>query len=278
VCLDADRILATSEPITVPPPAGNCFSLAVPAQLQAVGESCTSQFTGAMFRERLQQMGRGFDLTRLTTIDALRDKFDRLATNWEEMATGMHYEFIFHWIAREYQNSPFPDTWTVLDACCAVGLPGQTLRMLGYAGVLWGCDISPKMLEKAAARDCFDDLFVADANHGLAVFDSSIDVILLTGATEILDVPAVIGHCAAALKAGGQLWVSFQWDNGTNPTGHQNVSGMKQDEAVDVLGKSGFSVVDIQQCKDAFVTPKPSETGEVVLVPVPYLFVRALKT
>jgi hypothetical protein len=57
------------------------------------------------------------------------------------------------------------------------------------------------MLDKAAEPGCFDDLFVTEANQGLAMFDSSINII--TGAIEILKARAVIRHCAAALRARG---------------------------------------------------------------------------
>lgn len=137
-----------------------------------------------------------------------------------------------------------------------------------------GCDIAQGMLDKAEARSCFNRLDCSDANKALPAEPNSMDVAICTGALELLDIPAVLTHTAGVLKSGGELWASFQWDNGKpSPTAHQNVSGMTEDEVGSALLAVGLRLVSVTKCDRAFVTPSPS--GE--LQDVPYLFCRAVK-
>ena len=62
--------------------------------------------------------------------------------------------------------------------------------------------------------------------------------------------------------------VSFQWDNGTNYTEHQNIKGIKEKEAIKLLEKEGFKIEDIIKCENAFYTPKPNQEKSE-LAPVP---------
>ena len=101
-------------------------------------------------------------------------------------------------------------------------------------------------------------------------------MIINLGAMELLNIPFVLNSNYRVLKKEGIFLVSFQWDNGTNPTEHQNIKGIKEDDIKKLLEESGFKIEEIQKCENAFYTPKPNpEKSE--LSPVPYIFIRAIK-
>ena len=173
----------------------------------------------------------------------------------------MKYEYVFEWIVKEYKLNKIDENKIILDECCGVGLQGQTLRLLGYKGKLIGFDISEGMLTKAYNRGIYNDLFIQNMNEDLLLYDEYVDMII---------------NLYRVLKKEGIFLVSFQWDNGTNPTEHQNIKGIKENDIKKLLEESGFKIEEIQKCENAFYTPKPnSEKSE--LSPVPYIFIRAIK-
>ena len=181
--------------------------------------------------------------------NSISKKFDKLSTNWEDFVSGMKYEYVFDWIVKEYKLNKLDENKIILDECCGVGLQGQTLRLLGYKGKL---------------------------NEDLLLYDEYVDMIVNLGSMELLNIPFVLNSNYRVLKKEGIFLVSFQWDNGTNPTEHQNIKGIKENEIKKLLEESGFKIEEIQKCENAFYTPKPnSEKSE--LSPVPYIFIRAIK-
>lgn len=257
--------------------ASNLLSMAIPGQMKALGlDPSKSQFTGEVFKSKTGKMGKGFKADSLTSENKMAQRFDRLSLNWEESVTGMNYEYVFEWLVKMFKNHPIAENQVVLDECTGIGLPGMTIRMANFKGKLIGCDISKGMLTKAYKKGCFDDLFVQDMNDDLLVFDESVDVVINVGSLELLNIECVLKNSIGALKKNGQFWASFQWDNGTNPTDHQKIFGLKEDAIVKLLVDAGFQVNDIDKCENAFLTPKPGENGSQ-MVPVPYIFVRATK-
>ena len=261
------------------------LSICVPGQLKALKiDNIESNYKGKIFNEKKDKMGKGFNMKNFNDKNNnnkcinISEKFDRLSNNWEDLITGMKYEYVFEWLAKQY-NLINPDkNKIILDECCGVGLQGQTLRLLGYEGKLIGCDISKGMLTKAYSKGIYNNLFIQDMNNDLIFYDNYVDIIINLGSMELLDINKVLTSNYRILKNNGLLLVSFQWDNGTNPTEHQNIKGIKENEAMELLGKTGFIVEDIEKCQDAFLTPKPNnEKMKSELMPVPYLFIRAHK-
>ena len=132
------------------------------------------------------------------------------------------------------------------------------------------------MLTKAYSRGIYNNLFVQDMNEELQLFDNYADVIINVGSMELLNIPKVLKNSYKVLKNQGIFLLSFQWDNGTNSTEHQNIKGITEDEAYKLLENEGFKIEDIEKCENAFYTPKPNSQNSE-LVPVPYLFIRAKK-
>ena len=257
------------------------LSLCVPGQLKALKiANIESNFKGKIFNEKKDKMGKGFNMEKFNNNKGdnagISQKFDKLSNNWEDLITGMKYEYVFEWLVKQYNYINKDNTKIILDQCCGVGLQGQTLRLLGYKGKLIGCDISKGMLTKAYSKGIYNDLFIQDMNKELLVYDNYIDMIINLGSMELLDINHVLKSNYRILKPKGIFLVSFQWDNGTNPTEHQNIKGIKEEEAVKLLEKEGFIVEDIEKCENAFYTPKPNKEKSE-LIPVPYLFIRAIK-
>lgn len=278
IVLDLNEIRRFHEPFIADVSlADDLLSLAVPGQLKAISvDASKSRFKGEKFREKTARMGKGFKFDSLASENKVAQRFDRLSLNWEESVSGMNYEYVFKWLVNNFTSNPIDESKVVLDECTGIGLPGMTIRLAGFKGKLIGCDISPGMLTKAYQKGCFDDLFIQDVNVGLDLFDESIDVLINVGSMELLDPKVVLQNSMRVLKKNGQIWVSFQWDNGTSPTDHQKIFGLKEDEIVKLIVDAGFEVNDIDRCENAFLTPKPGQNGSQ-MVPVPYIFVRATK-
>jgi ubiquinone/menaquinone biosynthesis C-methylase UbiE len=228
------------------------------------------------FARNTHRLGQGFDMASFARDPGqLASKFDRLANRWEEYVVGCKYQEVFAWLVRaaDALAPSLKKGGHFLDVACGVGLMGHTLRLVHVEGRLTGADISAGALAKAAARDCYDELLTANVNERLPVADRSIDVALCTGATELLDVDALLQECSRVVKPAGQLWVSFQHDDGIspNPTAHQHVFGMTEASVRSALERCDFQILTLEQCPNAFYTPSP----DGVLRAVPYLFVRA---
>ena len=255
------------------------LSLCVPGQLKALRiTNIESKFNGKLFEEKKNKMGKGFKMQNFIKNNKIPEKFDKLSTNWEDLVTGMKYEYVFDWLVKQYNLIKLDENKIILDECCGVGLPGQTIRLSGYKGKLTGCDISEGMLTKAYSRGVYNHLFVQDMNEELLLYDNSIDMIINVGSMELLNISNVLKNSYRVLKNNGIFLVSFQWDNGTNATEHQNIKGIKEEEAVKLLENEGFKIENIDKCENAFYTPKPNqEKSESELAPVPYIFIKAFK-
>ena len=188
----------------------------------------------------------------------------------------MKYEYVFEWLVKQYKKNELNENKIILDECCGIGLQGQTLRLIGYKGKLIGCDISEGMLNKAYHKGIYNDLFIQNMNEELLLYDNYFDMVINLGSMELLNVPFVLKSTYRILKNNGIFFVSFQWDNGTNSTEHQNIKGIKENDIIKLLEENGFYIDDITKCDDAFYTPKP-DVDKSKLAPVPYIFVRAHK-
>ena len=253
------------------------LSICVPGQLKALKiTNVESKYKGELFKEKKNKMGKGFKMENFNSENSISKKFDKLSSNWEDFISGMKYEYVFEWLVKQYNLNILDENKIVLDECCGVGLQGQTLRLLGFKGKLIGCDISEGMLRKAYHRGIYDDLLVQNMNEELLLYDNYFDMIINVGSMELLNIPLVLKSSFRVLKNKGIFLVSFQWDNGTNPTEHQNIKGLKENEIIKMLEDIGFKIENIEKCENAFYTPKQSsEKSE--LLPVPYIFIRAYK-
>lgn len=234
------------------------------------------------FTKNAKRFGRGFDMKKLSQDEtALATKFDRLSERYDHWTVGNQSKverFIVSCAKGLLKKSALDSSSLLrtLDVACGIGLQGQTLRLCGYQGTLVGLDISPGMIARVLHRGCYDDVIVANAN-GTFSFDAPFDVVICTGAMELLNHRATLIEISKVTRTGGQLWVSFQAESigPLNPTEHQGVQGVSEQTVTETLVKAGFEIVVIERCPDAFYTPSPDQNGD--LLAVPYFFVVARK-
>jgi len=240
------------------------------------------------FTRNVKRFGRGFDMKQLTSQPGLlASKFDRLSSKYDHWVVGNRSQ-IEYWLSRcaRKHASVFSGRSTrMLDVACGIGLPGHQLRLCGYQGHLAGTDISEGMITQARKRGAHNLLFVANANEGLPeILSSSIDLVLCTGALELLDHEAVLSAFSRILRVGGQAWISFQLEKDPvaaaeiserHPTAHQNVRGLTRNEIEEKLAAARLVTDEAECCEEAFYTPSPDQDGS--LLPVPYLFLTVHK-
>jgi predicted TPR repeat methyltransferase len=135
--------------------------------------------------------------------------FDRLAPSFDEhLQRRLHYrapELLVDMLRPLLGNR----TLDVLDAGCGTGLCGPLMRPL--ARRLVGVDLSPQMLERAAARGVYDELVRGDLVDMLGQASAAYDLIVAT------DVFIYFGHlgppfraAAGGLRGGGLFAFSVE--------------------------------------------------------------------
>ena len=97
----------------------------------------------------------------------------------------------------------------IVDLGCGTGLAGPLLK--GAGRVLTGVDLSPRMLEKAAARRLYDHLITSEAVTYLASQERAFDLIFAADFVVYLgDLAPLLTHAARALERGGLLALTIE--------------------------------------------------------------------
>ncbi len=92
----------------------------------------------------------------------------------------------------------------ILDAGCGTGLCGPLLR--SHASQLSGIDLSPKMLERAAIRACYDELFQGELTAFIGTHHQAFDAIVSADTLVYFgDLTPVFRAVKGALVAGGHF-------------------------------------------------------------------------
>ncbi len=131
------------------------------------------------------------------TFDIISEIFD------DRLRRALRYrgpEQVVERIAREHGGGD--GSLVVCDAGCGTGLVGPLLRP--YARLLRGVDLSPGMLEKARAREVYDDLVVAELTTFFLASPGAYDVITAADVFVYMgDIRPVFAAIAGALRPGG---------------------------------------------------------------------------
>jgi len=231
------------------------------------------------FTRNVKRFGKGFDMEMLGKDKALlASKFDRLSPNYEAWTLG-NRSVVEDWVASTLRSTSAegsigPQTHLV-DVACGAGLMGHTIRMLGFRGMMSGVDVSSGMVDEARGRSCYDALWTEDVREGVSVDSGAADVVLCTGAMELLNPRASLNDFHRMLAPRGQLWVSFQTEQAQASTAHQHVTGMARAAIERLVLDSGFEIKSAVECPAAFYTPSPAQDGS--LMPVPYLFMLCIR-
>lgn len=238
------------------------------------------------FTQNVKKFGKGFDIKKLQRQEpALVEKFDRLAPTYDHWTVGNQskVERFIVLCTKKLLNGTRKESGNlcVMDLACGIGLQGQIMRLCGFQGMIVGNDVSPGMIARVMERGCYNQAFVANANHCIIdKDDTKFDVVICTGAMELLDQAAALCNISSAMKTGGEAWLSFQHESveagvQKDSTRHQNISGITKAKVEQLLTEAGLHAVAMELCPDAFYTPSPDQDGS--LCPVPYIFVVARK-
>lgn len=124
----------------------------------------------------------------------------------------------------------------ILDVGCGTGLSGKALRDAGY-GNLDGCDLSPEMLQKARATNCYDRLFETNLNEPpVDAADGTYDAATCVGVFSFGHVlPSAIDEILRILKPGGILVIGLNdhfYDEGSFP---QKLDELVEAGTIDIL-------------------------------------------
>jgi predicted TPR repeat methyltransferase len=97
----------------------------------------------------------------------------------------------------------------ILDLGCGTGLAGPLLKAPGR--ILTGVDLSPRMLEKAAARQAYDHLITSEAMAYLARQEQGFDLIFAADfLVYVGDLTAFMQQTARLLNKGGLLALTIE--------------------------------------------------------------------
>ncbi|MQP65209.1 methyltransferase domain-containing protein [Niveispirillum sp. SYP-B3756] len=98
----------------------------------------------------------------------------------------------------------------ILDAGCGTGLAGLAVRDM--ARHLAGFDLSPRMVEKARARDIYNELWVGELVESLSQRPRSADLLLAADVLVYLgDLRPVMAAAAKVLRPGGLFAFTCEW-------------------------------------------------------------------
>jgi len=108
----------------------------------------------------------------------------------------------------------------VLDAGCGTGLCGPLVR--GSCAKLVGVDLSPRMLERARARQCYDELVVAELGELMRTRPSSFDAIISADTLVYFgSLEEPLSAASVALRAGGLLVFTLEASPEDSPDEHR---------------------------------------------------------
>jgi predicted TPR repeat methyltransferase len=134
----------------------------------------------------------------------------------------------------------------ILDAGCGTGLCGPLLRP--YAGALIGVDLSPGMIARARARECYDHLQELEITRFLALHDAAFDVI---ASADTLCYFGDLRHLAktarGALRNGG--WIGFTVERGDDAADYRIQAHGRYHHSrayvESVLAQAGFEAIHV---------------------------------
>jgi len=174
-------------------------------------------------------------------FDAFADTFDRTLTHWlDYRAPALVAE-----TARAALAGRIADA--AADLGCGTGLLGPEIRPL--CRMLHGVDLSPRMLEKARARQLYDQLHEAEITGWLAARPASLDLLL---AADVLSyfgaLDGLFAAACTALKPGGKLAATLEQHEGAGYLARQNGRyGHSAAYLREAAAAAGFSLTSLRE-------------------------------
>lgn len=141
-------------------------------------------------------------------FDAFADTFDDKLTNWLDYQAPQHVAAMAKAMLGEGRIAA-----RAVDLGCGTGLLGPLVK--SFVATLDGVDLSPRMLEKARARQIYDNLHEADAVAFLARHPAAYDVALAADVLNYIGALDDLFHAVrSALRPGGLLVATVEKGDG----------------------------------------------------------------
>ena len=137
----------------------------------------------------------------------VRELFDRYAPSFDAHLTGqLEYRapgLVVAAVARRVRSGAGP-LFDIIDLGCGTGLCAPPL--MPFKRTLVGVDLSPKMLEQARARQCYDEVHEAEIVAFLEVLSAQFDLAIASDVLNYFgDLAAPLAAVHAALRPGGHF-------------------------------------------------------------------------
>ncbi|MDG5494462.1 tetratricopeptide repeat protein [Niveispirillum sp. BGYR6] len=173
-------------------------------------------------------------------FDTYADRFDR------ELVGRLHYDAPAA-LRAVLDEQGIGGGRDVLDAGCGTGLAGLAVRDM--ARHLAGFDLSPRMVEKARARDIYHELWVGELVESLTQRPASADLLLAADVLVYLgDLRPVMAAAATVLRPGGLF--AFTCERVDQPDGFLLHEGRRFAHAEahvrQALAQAGFSILTLR--------------------------------
>lgn len=173
-------------------------------------------------------------------FDTYADRFDR------ELVGRLHYDAPAA-LRAVLDEQGIAGGRDVLDAGCGTGLAGLAVRDM--ARHLAGFDLSPRMVEKARARDIYHELWVGELVESLSQRPASADLLLAADVLVYLgDLRPVMAAAATVLRPGGLF--AFTCERVDQPDGFLLHEGRRFAHAEahvrQALAQAGFSILTLR--------------------------------
>lgn len=143
--------------------------------------------------------------------DELADSYDTTLASWGYQAPERVAAITLEALATHTGDGGAD--MAILDAGCGTGLAGQALRDAGFAGSLFGVDLSPSSVALAAGRGVYDEVAVGDLQQPLPYDTDRFDAVVCVGVlTYVPDVAGISVEFSRVVRPGGVVVVTQRDD------------------------------------------------------------------
>lgn len=218
------------------------------ASALAILDEWLAEDPGSGVARHLRASVSGEDVPERASDDYVETVFDRFASSFDVQLAKLGYRapaLAAEAVAKAC-GEPHGDL-AICDAGCGTGLCGPLL--LPYKAHLTGVDLSERMLDKARARRCYDDLVKAELTAFLLGRSGRFDLIVSADTLCYFGaLPPVLQAAAHALRDGGWMVFSVEAETGPDPfrlNPHGRYSH-RADHVSTALASAGLELVEIR--------------------------------